>query len=78
MNGIRNRVLLQEADVVVIKFGDNQYRQWNAAFDAGFAVAIGKPIILLHPPSMGHALKEVNAVAAAVAENPEQVGTECI
>lgn len=30
MNGIRTRTLLQEADIVVVRFGD-KYRQWNAA-----------------------------------------------
>mmetsp|Transcript_32511 Transcript_32511/g.71057 ORF Transcript_32511/g.71057 Transcript_32511/m.71057 type:complete len:202 (-) Transcript_32511:109-714(-) len=72
MNAIRTRTLLEEADVVVVKFGE-KYRQWNAAFDAGFASAMGKPIIVLHPPSIGHMLKEVNAAASAVAEDPEQV-----
>ena len=34
VNAIRTRTLLQRADVVVVRFGE-QYRQWNAAFDAG-------------------------------------------
>jgi YtoQ family protein len=57
---------------VVVRFGD-RYRQWNAAFDAGFAAALGKPIITLHDPELGHALKEVDRAALAVAETPEQV-----
>jgi YtoQ family protein len=72
INAIRTRALLQEADVVVVRFGD-QYRQWNAAFDAGFAAALGKPLIILHEPGLAHALKEVDAAALAVAERPEQV-----
>jgi YtoQ family protein len=36
MNGVRTKTLLSEADVVVVRFGD-KYRQWNAAFDAGYA-----------------------------------------
>lgn len=58
MNSIRTRTLLDEADVVVVKFGD-KYRQWNAAFDAGYAAAKGKSLIVLHPPALGHMLKEV-------------------
>lgn len=72
LNAIRTRTFLQEADVVVVRFGD-QYRQWNAAFDAGFAAALGKPLIILHPPELTHALKEVDGAAQAVAETPEQV-----
>ena len=72
VNAIRTRTLIQEADVVVVRFGD-KYRQWNAAFDAGYASALGKPVITLHDESIGHALKEVDAAALAVAEKPEQV-----
>jgi len=50
MNAIRTKTLLEEADVVVIRFGE-KYRQWNAAYDAGYASALGKPIITLHPPA---------------------------
>ena len=72
INAIRTRRLIADADVVVVRFGD-QYRQWNAAFDAGFAVAIGKPLIVLHAPDIGPALKEVDGAALAVAAEPEQV-----
>lgn len=72
MNAIRTKTLLSEADVVVVRFGE-KYRQWNAAFDAGYASALGKPVITLHPPSISHMLKEVNAGANAVCEEPEQV-----
>ncbi len=72
INAIRTRTLIRDADVVVVRFGD-QYRQWNAAFDAGFATACDKPLIVLHPPDLQHALKEVDAAALAVASEPEQV-----
>src|SRR4051794_15271418 len=72
VNAVRTKTLLQRADVVVVRFGD-KYRQWNAAFDAGYAAALGKPIITLHDPSLTHALKEVDQAALAVAETPEQV-----
>lgn len=72
MNAIRTRTLLQDADIVVVRFGE-KYRQWNAAFDAGTAAALGKPLITLHPPEISHMLKEVNAAANVVCNEPEQV-----
>jgi YtoQ family protein len=72
INAIRTRTLIRHADIVVVRFGD-QYRQWNAAFDAGFAAALGKPLIVLHDRSLTHALKEVDGAALAVASQPEQV-----
>ena len=72
INAIRTRTLLDRADLAVIRFGD-RYRQWNAAFDAGYAVARGKPLVVLHAAEHTHALKEVDAGALAVAESPEQV-----
>ena len=72
INAIRTRTLIEHADVVVVRFGD-KYRQWNAAFDTGFAAALGKPIIILHDPEFTHALKEVDAAAQAVCQTPEQV-----
>lgn len=72
MNAIRIRKYIQDADVVVVRFGD-KYKQWNAAFDAGYAAALGKAIISLHDPVLTHALKEINGAASATAETPEQV-----
>ncbi|MBM85644.1 MAG: hypothetical protein CMM47_06445 [Rhodospirillaceae bacterium] len=72
INAIRNRTLIDRSDVVIVRFGD-KYRQWNAAFDAGYAAALGKPLIILHDNGLTHALKEVDAAALAVAETPEQV-----
>ena len=72
INAIRTRTLIEEADVVVVRFGD-KYRQWNAAFDAGIASAMGKSLITLHDPDLTHALKEVDGAANAVCETPEQV-----
>ncbi len=72
VNAIRTRTLIEKADVVVVRFGE-QYRQWNAAFDAGYAAALGKPIVSLHDGELTHALKEVDRAALAVAETPEQV-----
>ena len=72
VNAIRTGTLLRAADVVVVRFGE-QYKQWNAAFDAGQAAALGKPLITLHPPEHDHALKEVDRAALAVAREPDQV-----
>ena len=72
VNAIRTRTLLEQADVVVVRFGD-KYRQWNAAFDAGFAVALGKPLITLRDDALTHPMKEVDAAALAVATDPAQV-----
>ncbi|MAJ45713.1 MAG: hypothetical protein CBC35_00115 [Planctomycetes bacterium TMED75] len=73
LNAVRSRVLLARADVVVVRFGE-QYKQWNAAFDAGWAAAHGTPLITMHPESLDHALKEVDAAALAVARTAQQVG----
>ena len=72
VNAIRTRTLIERADVVVVRFGE-QYKQWNAAFDAGYAAALGKPLITLHPEQHDHPLKEVDRAALAVAREPEQV-----
>ena len=72
INAIRTRKGIADADIVVVRFGD-QYKQWNAAFDAGYAAALGKSLIILHGPDHQHALKEVDAAALAVAQTPEQV-----
>ena len=72
INAIRTSTLLRQADVVVVRFGP-KYRQWNAAFDAGFAAALGNPFITLHDSELDHALKEVNAAACATARDPQQV-----
>ena len=72
LNSIRSATLIEEADIVVVRFGE-KYKQWNAAFDAGYAAAQGIPFITLHPEEHDHALKEVDAAAKAVAREPEQV-----
>jgi YtoQ family protein len=72
VNAVRTQTLLRRADVVVVRFGD-KYKQWNAAFEAGFAAALGKPLVSLHDPELTHALKEVDRAAMATAETPEQV-----
>ena len=72
VNAIRTQTLIRQADVVVVRFGE-KYKQWNAAFDAGYAAALGKPIVSMHPEEHNHALKEIDRAAMATAETPEQV-----
>lgn len=72
VNAIRTRTLIGKADIVVVRFGE-KYRQWNAAFDAGMASALGKPLIVMHQDEHSHALKEIDAAALAVTRTPEQV-----
>jgi len=72
LNAIRTRTLIEKSDVVVVRFGD-KYRQWNAAFDAGYAAALGKPYVTLHDPELDHALKEVDRAAQGTARSAAQV-----
>ena len=72
INSIRTKKSIQDSDVVIVKFGE-KYKQWNAAFDAGYASALNKSIIVIHNEDHLHALKEVNAAASAVASDQKQV-----
>ena len=72
VNGIRTRNLIAKCDIAVVRFGD-QYKQWNAAFDAGQLAALGKPYITLHDEAIIHPLKEVDSAAMGWAQTPEQV-----
>ncbi len=72
INSIKTKKSIRDSDVVIVKFGD-KYKQWNAAFDAGYASALNKSIIVIHNDDNQHALKEVDASASAVAENQDEV-----
>ncbi|MCH2078526.1 MAG: YtoQ family protein [Rhodobacteraceae bacterium] len=72
LNAIRTRKGIAEADIVVVRFGE-KYKQWNAAFDAGYASALGKSLIIIHGADHQHALKEVDAAALAVTDDPKKV-----
>jgi len=72
INAIRTRTAIEQADLVIVKFG-KKYKQWNAAFEAGFAAALAKPLIIIHDDMNQHALKEVDAAALAVAKNIDEV-----
>ena len=72
INSIRTKKSIKDSDVVVVKFGE-KYKQWNAAFDAGFCAALGKSYITLHDRDIIHPLKEVDSAALAWASSPQQV-----
>ncbi|MEO0729909.1 MAG: YtoQ family protein [Pseudomonadota bacterium] len=72
INAIRTRTLIARADIVVVRFGE-KYKQWNAAFDAGYASALGKSLIIQHQDEHSHALKEVDAAALAVTQNNQEI-----
>ena len=71
LNAIRTRRQIEQADIVIVRFGE-KYKQWNAAFDTGMAAALGNSLIVMHGPDHAHALKEVDGAALAVIEQPSQ------
>ena len=72
INSIRTKNAIEQADVVVVRFGD-KYKQWNAAFDAGYAIGLSKSLVVLHNEVPQHALKEIDASASAVASTVDEV-----
>ncbi|MCW8910119.1 MAG: YtoQ family protein [Gammaproteobacteria bacterium] len=72
VNAIRSKTLINKSDLVIVRFGD-KYKQWNAAFDAGYCAALGKPYITLHAEDIIHPLKEVDGGAMAWATTTKQV-----
>jgi len=72
VNAIRTRTMIENCDIAIVRFGE-KYKQWNAAFDAGYCAALGKPYITLHSEDLIHPLKEVDGAAKAWATTPEQV-----
>ena len=72
INSIRTKKAIKDSDVVIVKFGE-KYKQWNAAFDAGYASALNKPLIIMHNVENQHALKEVDAAALAITNNINEI-----
>jgi YtoQ family protein len=72
VNAIRTKTHIKNCDIAIIRFGA-KFKQWNAAFDAGYCAALGKPYITLHDEDVIHPLKEVDASAMAWAKTPAQV-----
>ena len=72
INAIRTRTAINKADIVIVRFGE-KYKQWNAAFDAGYASALNKSLIIMHGDEHQHALKEIDSAANAVTKNTEEI-----
>lgn len=71
INNFRTEVLMQKADIVIALFGD-KYRQWNTAMDASTAINLNKPLIIIRPEELIHALKELSNKANVTVETIEQ------
>ena len=72
VNALRTQHAIKKCDIVIVRFGE-KYKQWNAAYDAGYAVALGKSLIVIHGKEHQHALKEVDAFALAVLDDPLKI-----
>ena len=72
INAIKTRSSIKKSDIVIVRFGE-KYKQWNAAFDAGYAAALSKSLIIIQNNEHQHALKEVDAAALAVTKNTDEV-----
>jgi YtoQ family protein len=77
INAIRSSVALRHADIVLAHFTLDQrsYPDWTSAYEAGRAVTLGKPLIVMHDPVFDHALKELDRAALAVTRTPTQLVT---
>ncbi|HSH25885.1 MAG TPA: YtoQ family protein [Massilibacterium sp.] len=71
VNNLRTNILMNKADMVLVYF-DEKYKQWNAATDAGSAIALAKPLILVRNESLHHPLKELANKAQLVCTSFEQ------
>ena len=72
INSIRTKNAIDRSDIVIVRFGE-KYKQWNAAFDAGYASAMSKSLIIIHSDENQHALKEIDSVSQAVVTNIDEV-----
>ena len=72
VNAIRIKNQIEQCDLAIIRFG-GKYKQWNAAFDAGYCAALGTPYITLHDEDIIHPLKEVDGSGMAWAQSTDQV-----
>ena len=62
---------MNKADVVIALFGD-KYRQWNTAMDATTAINKNKPLIIIRPKELIHAMKELSNKADVTVETIDQ------
>lgn len=71
INNFRTNILMNKADVVIALFGD-KYRQWNTAMDATTAINKNKPLIIIRPKELIHAMKELSNKADVTVETIDQ------
>lgn len=71
INNFRTSILMNKADVVIALFGD-KYRQWNTAMDATTAINKNKPLIIIRPKELIHAMKELSNKADVTVETIDQ------
>lgn len=71
INNFRTELMLKKSDAVIALFGDS-YKQWNTAMDAGIAIGLGKPLILIRPDNLVHPLKELSNKAHVTVETIDQ------
>lgn len=71
INNFRTELMLKKSNAVIALFGDS-YKQWNTAMDAGIAIGLGKPLILIRPDNLVHPLKELSNKAHVTVETIDQ------
>ncbi len=71
INNLRTQLFLNKADLVIAYFGE-EFKQWNTASDASFAIASGKPLILIRPEKLHHPLKELSERANVTVRNIDE------
>jgi YtoQ family protein len=71
VNNLRTELLMKKSDLVIALFGE-KYKQWNTAMDAGTALALNKPLILIRPEELHHPLKELSNKANVTCTSIEQ------
>ena len=78
INSIRTKKSIQDCDVIIVKFGE-KFKQWNAAFDAGYATALNKSMIVaaLALPILKLIMVMLSAVAVGIALFSPTISTLC-
>lgn len=74
INKLRTDILMNKANMVLV-YVDDKYKQWNAATDAGCAIDLSKPLILVRNESLHHPLKELINKAQLVCTSFKQTST---
>ena len=72
LRAMRRRALIEHADMVVVRL-EGRDPSIAAAFDAGLAVALGKPLVLLKDPAMPAAPADLRCFALAEVNDQTEV-----